>query len=171
MRIAAVVFSGVAAALLSSGLPQATAAPVPKHLMKEAEAEKNKLQGKWKVEAMRLDGKDVAGGLGANFEMTIEFSGDKLTATSNVAGTANKTTATVKHDATAGAKRFTTVETTTTPLNNGGAPKQEKDELFGYAFDGDKLLLAASGGGERKEGPDPLKPGPNDIVLVLVRIK
>jgi uncharacterized protein (TIGR03067 family) len=163
MRIAALVLFGLVA-FAARGV----AAPVPKHLMKEAEGEKAKLQGKWKVEAMRLGGKDLAAG--ANFDMTIEFRGDTLTATSNIAGTARKTTATLKHDAAAGAKRFTTVETTTTPLDGKGAPMNEKDESFGYALDGDKLLLGAAGGGS-KEAPDPLKPGPNDVVLVLVRVK
>lgn len=171
MRIAALVLFGIVAGRVSPTGPLATAAPapVPKHLQKTPENEKAKLQGKWKVEAMRLGGKDIADGLGANFEMTIEFSGDNLIATANIGGTAQKTTATVKHDATAGAKRFTTIKTTTVTLDGKGKPKTEKDELFAYAFEGDKLVLAAADGG--KGTPDPLKPGPNDIVLVLVRAK
>jgi uncharacterized protein (TIGR03067 family) len=166
MRTAALVLFGIAV----GATPQAAGAPVPKHLMKEAEGEKAKLQGKWKVEAMRMGGKDIPGLGGQNFDMTIEFRGDKLTATANIGGTARKTDATLKHDATAGARRFTTVGTTTTPLDGKGAPKNEKDELFGYAFDGEKLLLGAAAGGS-KEAPDPLKPGANDIVIVLARVK
>ena len=167
MRFTALVlFAGVLAgfALVGAGGPRATAAPVPKHLRKAPEGDRAKLQGKWKVESMRLDGKD-SGGLPGGMEMMIEFKGDGLTATARGAGQDQNTTAVVKHDAS-GARRFTTVETRS---DRGGNVKAEKDETFGYAFDGDKLLLSIHP--SRKGAGDPLKPEPGAMVLVLTRVK
>lgn len=145
----------------------AAAAPVPKHLMKEAEGgDKAKLQGKWRVQSITFGGRNAEEPLRGS-EMVIEFRGDKLIATTTGA-TNRSTTGTVEFGAN-GTKRFTTVETTT--ADGGGAPRTEQDEAFGFAFDGDKLLLGVSPGAGGKEAPDPLKPGPGDGVIVLVRVK
>jgi uncharacterized protein (TIGR03067 family) len=146
----------------------AGAAPVPKHLMKEPESEKAKLQGKWRVESLRVGGKD-GNDLGQGLDMVIEFRGDTLTATTTGPNRNRTTTATVKHDATAGAKCFATVNTVTVDHDGKSAPTEEKNEGFAYAFDGDKLLLAVQIGS--KERADPLKPGPNDLVITLTRVK
>jgi uncharacterized protein (TIGR03067 family) len=169
MRTAVLVGLGTIAALALVGLPGAAAAPVPKHLQKAPAADTGKLQGKWKVEALQLGGKDVLGA-GQNFDIVVEFRGDALAVAADIGGGAQKTTATVKHNP-AGAKRFTntderTVDRNGKPINSGAGP----DLTFGYTFDGDKLVLAV-GVGDAKPAADPLKPGPNDIVIVLVRAK
>jgi uncharacterized protein (TIGR03067 family) len=144
------------------------AAPVPKHLMKEPESDKAKLQGKWKVESLTMGGKDVLGALGQNFDIVIEFQGDQFIATSNIGDTTHKTTSTLKYGAS-GTRQLTTTNTQMA-TNNGQPMNHEKDETIGYAFDGDKLLLGSTGAGGRG-AVDPLKPGQNDLVIVLVRVK
>ena len=66
----------VAAVLLGV---QASAAPVPKHLMKEAEnTEEAKIQGRWKLENLGGGG-DPAPGPGAAAGDDTEFRRDKMT--------------------------------------------------------------------------------------------
>src|SRR5262245_49033366 len=50
----------------------AGAAPVPKHLMKEPEnTEQSKLQGKWKLESLRLGEMALPAGAAGNVELTF----------------------------------------------------------------------------------------------------
>ena len=164
------LFAGAVVAVAAVGAPVA-AAPVPKHLKPAAPTgDRAKLQGKWKLHSVEIGGKKVDVGA-TEIDMMIEFRGDTLIATSTITGQNQTTTATVKHDPAAGVKRFTTVNTRT--VNNAGKnanPKDEKDEVFVYAFDGDKLFLGVSVGGG-KAPIDPRKPGPNEPVLVLTRVK
>ncbi len=168
MRVLALF--GLTVAVVTLAGP-ATAAPVPKHLMKEPESDKAKLQGKWKVQSIQMGGKNVLADLnqnGLNIDMEIEFQGDKFIATINLTGTVQKITATVKYG-TNGMKQLTTTESQAVdgagkPVNTGS-----RDASLGYAFDGDQLLLAADTDG--KKATNPLKPGPNDQVMVLTRVK
>jgi len=169
VRILSLVLFGGALVVVSALGARVVAAPVPKHLMKTPEGDKVKLQGKWKVEVMKMGGTDLLGG--PNIQMAIEFRGDALTVTADIGGVAQTTTATVKHDTGAGVKRFTTTETRTVDKDGKRAGADEKDESFAYAFDGDKLVLAVHPEGEKTPPVDPLKPGPGDVVLVLTRIK
>jgi uncharacterized protein (TIGR03067 family) len=165
VRTVALVLFGVVVGLVSSSGARA-AAPVPKEAAKE-EGDQAKLKGKWKVEALQQGGKDLLTILGDNFQMEVEFRGDQFTATANVGGTLQKTTGTVKYG-TPQARQLTVTDSRTVgpdgkPVNTG-----KKEELFGYAFDGEKLMLGASTSGK---AIDPLKPGADDIVIVLSRIK
>jgi hypothetical protein len=170
LRTTTLALFGLSAAVVLSLGATTGAAPVPKHLMKEPEGDKAKLQGKWKVESIRMGDQDLGGLLGGNFEMVIEFQGETFTAAANIAGMHQKSTAIVKYG-TDGKKQLSmtntqTVDATGKPVNNGG----QKDESFGYALDGGKLILASPANGEKRI-VDPLKPGPKDIVIVLARVK
>ena len=159
--VALALFGVVAAVVFSSGV--AAKAPVPKQ---QVEGDRAKLQGKWKVETLKVGGQDVLAGLGPNFNMVVEFQGDRFAATANIGDTVQKTTAKVKYG-TGDAKQITTTEMQT--VDADGKPiDAQKEEAFGYTFDGDKLLLASGVG---KRAADPLKPGPEDVVIVLARVK
>jgi uncharacterized protein (TIGR03067 family) len=166
IRFTALVLFGVAVVIVSTVGGRVAAAPVPKHLMKAADGDKAKLQGKWKVKSVQMGGKNILGGLGQNFDMVFEFEGDQIIATANIAGMVQKTTATVKYDTKGTLKTadMRTVDGNGKPVNTG------KDEPAYYAFEGDKLLIAGAAPGG-KGVVDPLKPGPNDVVFVLVRVK
>jgi hypothetical protein len=159
---------GFAAAVVALAGPVA-AAPVPKHLKAEQEkGDRAKLQGKWKVEAVRGPGIGRGGpNLLAELEMVFEFRDDALTATVTGRGLNLVVISTLKFDP-GGARRVRAVDAVQT---GPGAPMKMPDEAFGFAFDGDKLLLATRAGGTGKEAGDPLKPGPADAVFVLVRVK
>jgi uncharacterized protein (TIGR03067 family) len=168
MRIAVLVGIGTVALALVDPLG---AAPVPKHLQKAPEIDRGKLQGKWKVEALQLGGKNVLAAR-QKFDIAVEFRGDGLFAVADLGGGPPlKLLATVKHDPKGGS-RFTLTDLRTLDRDDQPADKlPDRDEVFGYAFDGDKLLVAAVSGAGGKQVADPLKPGSDDIVLVLVRVK
>jgi hypothetical protein len=163
VRIVALVLFGVAI----TSAAEIGAAPVPP-AAKGAEDDKAKLQGKWKVESARKGGEAVRGGFGSDVHVEYEFGGERFTRVAIVAGAVLKTTATATYGPegrqvkTAGVKL---VGPDGKPIDTG-APK---DAAFGYAFAGDKLLLTTRAGD--KPAADPLKPGPDDIVYVLVRTK
>jgi uncharacterized protein (TIGR03067 family) len=163
MRIVVVLVLGFVAAFLV-GVP-ASAAPVPKHLMKEAEnTEETKLQGRWKLESLGVGGIQPQGGVGQQVEMTLEFRGTKLTGTSEGRGM----NATFKLDIVDGVKRLAITDTKA--VDRMGQPVAEEDVTFGYCIiDGAKLTLAATIDGKR--AVDPAKAGDNALVLVLTRIK
>ncbi len=158
-----------AAALVASAGP-AAAAPVPKHLMKEPEGDQGKLQGKWKLQSLRMGGMDVGGDLAKSIDLVMEFRGDKLVVTANVPGQggAMKSTGTVKFDPKAKTITATQMEAVGPdgkPVNKSGPATQ----AMGYVLDGDKLTFASSTGGDR--AADPAKPGPNTIVMTFTRLK
>ena len=75
------------------------------------------------------------------------------------------TTMTVTYDAAKRQLRSTNVRS----FDADGKPAGEQpDQVSGYALDGDKLTLTTASG--RTPG-DPLKPGPDDIVIALTRVK
>jgi uncharacterized protein (TIGR03067 family) len=147
-----------------------TAAPVPKHLMKEGDnTEQSKLQGKWKLESIQL-GEMNLGGAAIGIEGYFEFRGDQLT----VSMQGQTVTATVKLDTADGLKRLAT--TNTKKVGADGKPAGKEDDVtFGYVIEEDKLMIAVRAdlaGGGKMTGPiDPKKPGPNGVVMVLTRIK
>lgn len=171
---AAFVLFGIVVAFVSTVSQRGVAAPVPKHLMKEPETDKAKLQGKWKVQSLLMGGKDLfvgPGQVGLAFDIVMEFQGDQMVVTANIGGTTQKTTATLKYGSD-GKRQFEATEQQTVdgqgkPINIGA--DGNRGGSTGYAFDGEKLLLGSSSNG--KAGIDPLKPGKDDIVLVLVRAK
>jgi uncharacterized protein (TIGR03067 family) len=149
------------------------AAPVPKHLMKEAEnTDQAKLQGKWKLESIALGGMPLpnnAAGPNGGLEMILEFRGDKLTVT----GPNDNVTATIKLDTVDGVKRCATVNTQ--KLDKDGKPAgKEEDVTFGYIIDGDKLTFAVRmdpGSGKSTTAADPSKPGTDTVLIVFTRVK
>jgi len=160
------LFAATAGLFVSLGAP-AGAAPVPKHLVKEADSsEQGKLQGRWKLESISLANMPVPVG-GKELEMTLEIRGDTLTATTM----GRVTTAKVKIDAADGLKRLAATNIQT--LNADGKPiGKEDDAAFGYTLEGDKLVLASNIGGTGKgNAADPAKPGDSTAVMVLTRIK
>jgi|GEM_PF-3818212 len=174
-RFAAFALFGIVVAFVSTVGQRGIAAPVPKHLMKTPETDKAKFQGKWKVQSVLMGGKDILVGLGQGgglgLDMIFEFQGDQLIATTNIGGTTQKTTTTLKFGAN-GKRELVSTESHTVdgngkPINAG--PDEQKGGSTGYAFDGEKLLLGASSNGQT--AVDPLKPGKDDIVIVLVRAK
>jgi hypothetical protein len=169
VRSLALVLFGLAAVIVSS-LSTGVAAPVPKHLVKEPEGDKAKFQGKWKIESILMGGKDILAVLGQNFEMELQFKGEQFTARGNIGGMVQTTTGTVKYG-TAESRLMKMMDRKTVgpdgkPVNNAA----QKEEAFGYAFDGEKVLLGSTSDGGAK-GIDPLNPGPNDFVIVLIRVK
>jgi uncharacterized protein (TIGR03067 family) len=163
MRAVALTLFVLGAAVVSSSGPGVAAAPVPKHLMKEPEGEQAKFEGKWKVVSIRAAGEELVTGA-ATLDIEMEFRGDRLTATVRTGGKVSLTsTATVKY-ATGGERQIRTTDERA--VDGDGKPIDNdtgKDEPLGYAFDGEKLLIA--------EKVDPLKAGPNDTVVVLTRVK
>ena len=160
---------GVTVAVVSS-FGGATAAPVPKHLAKEAEGgDKAKLQGKWKLESMKMGDKN---GLpdGITLEMTLEIKDDKFTMQMNVAGMSMTGTATLAYGKD-GKRELTMTDMKVTNADGTPAPTTgTKEQSIGFEFDGEKLLMGSTSGGDSK-AIDPLKPGANDMVMTLTRIK
>jgi uncharacterized protein (TIGR03067 family) len=157
MRMTAIVLGLGFAATLLVGVP-ASAAPVPKHLMKEAEdTEEAKIQGRWKLEAIGI------GGMPQQLDVTLEFRGTKMTGKSQD----RAVSATIKLDITNGVKRL--AMTNTQAVDGMGQLVKEEDVSFGYCIDGDKLTLATTLNGNG--AVDPAKPGDNALVLVLTRVK
>lgn len=167
-RVVALVLFGVAVLVVAGVGQPAGGAPVPKHLAKKADGDKAKLQGKWRVESLKMGDQDILGLIGREgFEMIIEFQGDQFLATANIQNSSQKSTAAVKYDPAKKQLSMTNPQTVGAdgkPINAG-----QKDATMGYAFDGDKLLIATSPGGTG--AADPLKPGKSDIVMVLGRVK
>ncbi len=165
MRFVALALFGVAAALASAfGAVGHAAAPVPKHLMKEPDSDKAKLRGPWKVQGLRHGGHDLLAAIG-KFEMVMEFDGDLCTTTITAGGSPPRATMTVTYDTAKRQLRSTNVRS----FDADGKPAGEQpDQVSGYALDGDKLTLTTASG--RTPG-DPLKPGPDDIVITLTRVK
>jgi uncharacterized protein (TIGR03067 family) len=149
------------------------AAPVPKHLMKEAEnTEQSKLQGKWKLESTGIGGLPVRGnpnGPNGGLDITLEFRGDKLTATGPQPTLVSK----IKLDTIEGVKRCTTFDAL--QLGQDGKPDEKKDgEAFGYIVDGNKLTIAVrldATGGKANTAADPSKPNTDTILMVFTRVK
>src|SRR6266496_3648862 len=112
MRIATLFLSlAMAASLISSS----SAAPIPKHLMKE-KTEHEKLQGKWKLTSLTI------GAIPANriqLEMTLEITGDTLKATTKDL----VTTATVNLHTTDGLKRLAMTNTRNFSTNGNPPPR------------------------------------------------
>lgn len=160
MRLAALAF------LLFAVAGPSAAAPVPKQAGKLPEnADKDKLQGKWKLVGLRLGGQDIGGAPGGQ-ELVLEFAGDSFTASA----TQQRTTGKVKFDEVEGVKRMTMVDAQKQVPN--GPPAREEDVSFGYVLDRDKLLIAVSPGAMGKVAfADPAKPGKDTIVMTLARVK
>src|SRR6516225_604795 len=101
--VAFLVLAVLAGFVLTFAGSLGVAAPVPKHLMKEAEnTEQAKLQGKWQGESVSVGDLLLAGPGKAAWGMTLEISDNKFTFTSG--GTE---TATFKLDTIDGFKRCT----------------------------------------------------------------
>jgi uncharacterized protein (TIGR03067 family) len=162
MRAAELVLSGLVAAL-AVAVGESPAAPVPKHLMKPG-SDKDKLQGKWKLESLRMGGVDY----GESREVVVRFTGGSMTTWVNDLGQKRTTAATVMHHPDQ-VRRFTMRDATMTSEQNGrSVAKKLRDEVHCYDFDGNKLLLTSDTKGQPV---DPLKPGKYDVVLVFVRVK
>jgi uncharacterized protein (TIGR03067 family) len=153
---------GALAAGLIAGA--AAAAPVPKHLMKpKDDSEQGKLQGKWRLTAIKIGGMELGGGVAAGISLTVEFRGEK-------AG-GQRMTAKIKLDVVNGVKRCITCEGQ--KLDPQGKPAgEEKDQAFGYKLEGDQMTWAIDQRG-MGQGPlvDPANPGPNAAVFVFTRMK
>jgi uncharacterized protein (TIGR03067 family) len=155
------LFGLVAAIALAAG--PAPAAPIPRGAG-SAGGDKAKLQGRWKVESMRMGEQDLTTVLGANFEMFVEFDGDRLAAEARLQGrTTVATTADVTYDVPK--KQFRTTNSRSVDANGKPAAQAQKEESMGYAFDGEKLILSQRGAGAAG------LPGKNDVVMVLTRVK
>ncbi|MCI0703085.1 MAG: hypothetical protein L0241_18565 [Planctomycetia bacterium] len=173
MRIPAIMLFALGVVFVGSVGPM-VAAPVPKHLMKELEGDQKKLQGKWKLQSLRMGDVELGGDLRNTIEMAMEFRGNTFTMTANIAPTNQfmKSTATIKfEDSKPKRMRVTHVKTVD---RDGKAiePNGQKEGAFGYTLDGDKLTLAANSDGKDKStAADPAKPGPNTVIMVFVRVK
>jgi uncharacterized protein (TIGR03067 family) len=149
------------------------AAPVPKHLMKEAEnPDQAKLQGKWKLESVGIGGMPVPGnpnGPNGGLDITLEFRGDKLTA----GGMGTTLVSKIKLDTIEGVKRCTTFDAL--QLGQDGKPDEKKDgEAFGYVVDGDKLTIAVRvdpAGDKANMVGNPSKPNTDTVLMVFTRVK
>jgi uncharacterized protein (TIGR03067 family) len=153
------------AALLANG--PSVASPIPKHLMKDGNADQAKLQGKWKLTSLRIAGRDVGGDIAKTMNMTIEVRDDSFTSTTNQ----GRVIAKVKLDSVDGVKRFATVNTQKWSADGkhlGG----EDDVSLGYLIEGDKLTWAMVPGANGKATmADPGKPAANAILMVFTRVK
>jgi uncharacterized protein (TIGR03067 family) len=166
------VLAVVSGLVLTFAGSSGVAAPVPKHLMKEAEnTDQAKLQGKWKVESVGFEGTPVtkdANGPDDAHVLTLEIRGDQLTVTGG-----NNFTAKIKLDTDGGVKRCTTVGAQ--KLDQDGKPAgKEADVAFGYIIDGDKLTLAERinpRGNKATTVDDPSKPGTGALLWVFTRVK
>lgn len=169
MKTVALILFGVTAVIVSSS-GFGTAAPVPKHLMgKEAESgDKTKLQGKWKLESMKMGGKDALPA-GINIDMLLEIKDDQFSMKMNVAGMDMTGTATMTYS-TDGKREFKTTNMRISGPDGKQIDSPQKEQSMGFAFDGDKLLIGSTNGPDGK-AVDPLKPGPNDMVMTLTRVK
>ncbi|MCI0703084.1 MAG: hypothetical protein L0241_18560 [Planctomycetia bacterium] len=165
-------FAFLLAVVLMASVGPVGAAPVPKHLMKEPGSDKGKLQGKWKLQSLRLGGMDVGGDLAGGIDMVLEFRGDKLIVTANIGGNGTMTgTADVKIESGA-VKRISSSNIQTTDGNGKPINTGAKNDAFGYLLEGDKLILAATpGGGDGNTLADPNKPDKNTMIMVLTRVK
>ncbi|MCI0703086.1 MAG: hypothetical protein L0241_18570 [Planctomycetia bacterium] len=160
MRTLALALFAVGVTLVASVGAMVAAAPVPKHLMK---APPSDLDGKWQFESMRRGAKPFDVPPGAQ---TLEFRKDVLITVYH-SGAENQviSTAVLTHDPTK--KRFSA-----TRHQDINGRIVNPDVTYGYAIDGDKLILATSQGPNLAFGAaDPLKPGENDVVVVLTRVK
>lgn len=149
---------------LGGGSP---AAPVPKHLMKDAD-DLQAMQGLWKVTEYTLNGQPI-GGTG---ELTLEFRGGTVVATAEKENL--RTTAAVKLDPKASPPRLAWGEAKATdlkgqPVQNAGA---EKAWAMIYKFDADTLVLAANVSNQA-EPPKSFdgKDGSATIIMTLTRVK
>ena len=168
MRTAALI-------LFAAIVPVAGAAPVPKHLMKEAEnPDLAALQGKWTITGIALDGTELPADLIAGLNLTFEFKGDTAVLTNP---TQKETvTATVKLDLTAKPRRITFSNEKTTDLD--GKPTKADAKSLGtliYKIDGDTLVVAGRADSPDKKAvgaPDDFvgKPGSNTATLTFKRV-
>jgi uncharacterized protein (TIGR03067 family) len=172
-RFAALIVFGIVAAVVSSAGGIAGAAPVPKHLMKEAEnPDLAALQGKWVLTGLALDGTPLTADTLAQIEMSFEFRGNTLVMTA--AKQNLRSTATLKVDASANPRRVTFADDKVTdldgkPVNN---PSAGKMGTALYKLEGDTFVLATKADG--KDGvPENFvaAPGSNTVVLTLKRVK
>ena len=164
-RGAALVLFGLAICFVSSVEGRGAAAPVPKHLMKEPANESEQLQGRWELVSARLvDDGDLA----REMKMVAEFRGNDFTATVDRAGIRVVTAGAVKL-APGGAKAFVHTAPRITDSATPGAVRIEGDQMYAYAFDGEKLVLACSG--SAKTAPNPLRPNKGDLVAEFVRAR
>jgi uncharacterized protein (TIGR03067 family) len=145
----------------------AAAAPVPKHLLKGANTEQARLQGRWKLQSVQYGGNTVGSTQG--IEMTIEIRGDTVTTTSKWM----TTRATMKLDKLDGVLRLALINNKAIEVHQQG-PTFVDNGQYGYTLDGDKLTLATNMivGTTRSTAADPTKPaGDNTVLTVLTRIK
>jgi uncharacterized protein (TIGR03067 family) len=152
--------------LLASAVSAGTAAaPVPKHLMKEAEnTEQAPIQGKWQLESVTVGGQVRMPG--ANPEISFDLRDNTMTV--NAASGLTKT-GVVKFDKDGGFRRIRITDVKR--AGNAGGPAAEDDASFGYRFEGDKLILAARRQGAKEVAVDPKNAGTDAMVFVFVRVK
>jgi uncharacterized protein (TIGR03067 family) len=173
MRTASLALFGIAVAVVSS-VRVGTAAPVPKHLMKEP-PDLAALRGTWTLTGLRLEGTELPVEIIRQVALTLEFRENTAVMTS--VPQKRRTTATVKLDATTKPRRMTFGNESTTDLD--GKPVKGAGESMGtviYKIDGDTLVLAgiAQVGDKKPEGvADDFvgKPGSNVAVLTFKRVK
>jgi uncharacterized protein (TIGR03067 family) len=173
VRIAAIVLFGIATAFVAS-VGVGTAAPVPKHLMKE-NPDLAALRGTWALTGVAFEGTELPADVVRQVALTLEFRGDASVLTS--APQKRRTTATVKLDPTTNPRRMTFGNESTTDLD--GKPVKNGDMSLGtviYKIEGGTLVLAVPplvDGKQANELPVDFvaKPGSNVSVLTFKRVK
>jgi uncharacterized protein (TIGR03067 family) len=163
MRAAAQVLFAVGATLVVSIGPVAVAAPVPKHLMKEAEGDRGRLQGEWTANGATRNGKPQA------LAITFAFRGDMFSMELPDQGMSR--TATFKLDETGMPRKLLLADVksfdkTGMPVNQGLPPTA----MLSYVLEGDTLTVGLIGKAD-KEVPDLKNPGPNAEIVVFKRAK
>ncbi len=138
------------------------AAPVPKHLLKEAPPPAG-LAGVWKLESIKQDGKAI---FGAPSPMTWEIGVGVVVQVARAGGMDEaKFTAILTHDPDQ--KQFFALKS-----RDAAGQVVHSDVGYGYAIKGDQLTLATIQGANLAFTPaNPLAPSPEDFVLVLTRVK
>ena len=152
----------------------AAAAPVPKHLTKDAERDLAALEGKWELTGLTLEGTPLPAGIVAQLKMTLEFQGDVCVTT--YGSQDERVTAAVKPDTTAEPRRMLFADEKVTDL--GGKPAKKGQDKLGaviYRIDGDTLTLGSSADRDKDAKAPPAdfvsKPGSNTVVMTFKRAK
>jgi uncharacterized protein (TIGR03067 family) len=138
--------------------------------MKEPESDRAKLQGKWKVESIRLGDKNILTAVvGRDGTVEVEFKDERVTVFVGNGDRVQSFTMIAKYGTAESRQLKITDVQTKDPDGKPADNAAQKEEAFGYAFDGEKVLLGLRSG--EKGVADPLKPGRSDYVIVLTRTK
>jgi uncharacterized protein (TIGR03067 family) len=174
MRTVSLVLFGIVVAVVSSvATGIGTAAPVPKHLMKE-NPDLAALRGTWTLTGLTFEGIELPADTIRQVTLTLEFRGDTAVMTS--VQQKHRTTASVKLDTATKPRRMTFSNESTTDLDGKPAKAAGSWGTMIYKIDGDALVVAcfAQVGDKKPEGvADDFvgKPGSNVAVLTFKRVK